>query len=66
MPKSNKKEPGSQASRPSTAGTEAKSLQQLTHGDIACRAYELYLHRAGAPGYELEDWLQAEKDLGNR
>lgn len=29
----------------------------------AKRAYELYLERGAAPGYELEDWLQAEAEL---
>lgn len=27
------------------------------------RAYELYLARGREPGHELEDWLQAEKEL---
>ena len=31
--------------------------------DIRNRAYGIYLHRAGQPGYELEDWLQAEREL---
>ena len=29
----------------------------------AKRAYELYLERGSAPGYELEDWLQAEAEM---
>jgi hypothetical protein len=31
--------------------------------DIAKRAYELYLQRGSLPGYELDDWLQAEAEL---
>lgn len=27
------------------------------------RAYEIYQRRGGAPGHELEDWLQAEQEL---
>jgi len=27
------------------------------------RAYELYLARGAQPGRELEDWLQAEREL---
>jgi hypothetical protein len=27
------------------------------------RAYEIYLERNGASGSEIEDWLQAEKEL---
>lgn len=34
---------------------------------IALRAYELYLERGGTDGHEVEDWLQAERDiLSNR
>jgi NADPH:quinone reductase-like Zn-dependent oxidoreductase len=31
--------------------------------DISTRAYELYLARGPQPGGELEDWLQAEREL---
>ena len=34
-----------------------------TPEDIAIRAYQLYLERGGAPGNELEDWIQAEIQL---
>ncbi len=27
------------------------------------RAYEIYLARGGAPGHDMEDWLQAEREL---
>jgi Protein of unknown function (DUF2934) len=27
------------------------------------RAYEIYLERGGQPGHELDDWLQAEREL---
>jgi hypothetical protein len=30
---------------------------------IAKRAYELYLQRGSVPGFELDDWLQAEAEL---
>jgi hypothetical protein len=32
-------------------------------GEVARRAYELYLARGGAPGHEQEDWFRAEKEL---
>jgi DUF2934 family protein len=28
------------------------------------RAYEIYLERGEQPGRELDDWLQAERELG--
>jgi hypothetical protein len=31
--------------------------------EIAKRAYELYLQRGSLPGYEVDDWLQAEAEL---
>lgn len=30
---------------------------------IARRAYELYLKRGGLNGHEVEDWLQAEREI---
>ena len=32
-------------------------------GKVRVRAYELFLTRGAAPGLELEDWLQAERQL---
>jgi hypothetical protein len=34
-----------------------------TAEQIAARAYELYLARAGGPGDDRSDWLQAEAEL---
>jgi Protein of unknown function (DUF2934) len=34
-----------------------------THEEIALRAYHIYLQRGCAPGNELEDWMQAERQL---
>lgn len=30
---------------------------------IRCRAYEIYLERGGQDGGDLDDWLQAEREL---
>jgi hypothetical protein len=35
----------------------------LTDRDIARRAYELYERRGRKHEYDLDDWLQAERDL---
>ena len=35
----------------------------VTDADVARRAYDLYLARGGEPGHDVEDWLQAERDL---
>jgi len=31
--------------------------------EIKLRAYEIYLERGEQPGRELDDWLQAEREL---
>jgi hypothetical protein len=31
--------------------------------EIRLRAYEIHLERGGLPGNELDDWLQAEREL---
>jgi hypothetical protein len=33
---------------------------------IARRAYELYVARGRAGGHELEDWIQAERELAGK
>jgi Protein of unknown function (DUF2934) len=49
---------------PSQPGAEDTSANHaLNHNEIRRRAYEIYLERGGLPGYELEDWLQAESEL---
>ena len=35
----------------------------MTGRDIARRAYELYEKRGREHGHDLDDWLQAERDL---
>jgi hypothetical protein len=37
--------------------------QARSHEQIRLRAYEIYLERGGFPGNELDDWLQAEREL---
>lgn len=42
-----------------------KQRQELEREWIARRAYEVYLARGGEHGHDLEDWLQAERELRN-
>jgi len=37
--------------------------QPPTPEQIQKRAYEIFEARGGAPGHDLEDWLQAEREL---
>jgi len=33
------------------------------HEQIEARAHEIYLTRGAEPGHELDDWLQAEREI---
>ena len=35
----------------------------ITDQDIAERAYAIYMARGGEDGHDVEDWLQAEREL---
>lgn len=34
--------------------------------DVERRAYEIYLQRGKLPGHEMDDWLQAEREVFER
>lgn len=44
----------------------ASAARKPTYEQIQLRAYEIFLGRSGAPGDQLQDWLQAERDLAPR
>ena len=46
---------------PAASNANAKELALFER--IAQRAYELYEQRGGQAGSELEDWLQAEREV---
>ena len=37
--------------------------REVTDEEIRQRAHEIYLDRGAAPGFALDDWLQAEREL---
>jgi hypothetical protein len=50
------------------SGTMARAgspltLRTITHEQIAKRAYEIYASRGYAPGDQMADWLEAERQL---
>jgi len=45
--------------------SKSSETATLESDAIAKRAYELYLQRGSVPGYELDDWLQAEAELSS-
>ena len=38
-------------------------LAQPTKAEVARRAHEIYMARGGSHGCDLDDWLQAEREL---
>ena len=49
------------ATQAEAAETSAADSPQLE--EIRIRAYEIYIERGGQPGHDLDDWLQAEREL---
>jgi hypothetical protein len=47
------------------ASDAAPAPAHLSQYEIALRAFELYCARGGQHGRDLEDWLQAERELLN-
>lgn len=39
------------------------TLAQPTKAEVARRAHEIYMARGGSHGCDLDDWLQAEREL---
>jgi hypothetical protein len=53
-----------------TAGTDSKTKthsgnHSVNQEAIAIRAHEIYRERGGTDGRDLDDWLQAERELSN-
>jgi Protein of unknown function (DUF2934) len=38
-------------------------MSGVTEGDIARRAFELYCDRGREDGHDIDDWLNAEREL---
>jgi hypothetical protein len=45
------------------AASASETLRTPTAEEIAIRAYEIYESRGGKDGADLDDWLQAEREL---
>ena len=57
-----------ESAEPLTASTKAETGEVSVGNvpgdeEIRVRAYEIYLERGQTPGLELDDWLQAEREL---
>jgi hypothetical protein len=52
-------------SRSSTPSVEGFRQSTPSREDVARRAYELFEARGAQPGWDLDDWLQAERELSS-
>ena len=56
-----------QSKQPSTevGREEGSEVNPAREQEIRRRAYEIYLEHGEEPGHDLEDWLQAERELAS-
>jgi hypothetical protein len=53
-----------QAKEASPAVSDSKTSEARPgREEIEVRAYQIYIQRGGTPGQDVEDWLQAEREL---
>jgi Protein of unknown function (DUF2934) len=55
--------PGAVASAADSAAKAPTQPVTVNVGDIARRAYDLYLARGCEAGHDVDDWMQAEREL---
>jgi Protein of unknown function (DUF2934) len=61
MPRSVKKSMKNVLAMPAPAATSQSTAP--SRDDVARRAFELYCERGYQDGYDVQDWLQAEREL---
>ncbi len=54
------------ASQPSAATETAASGVRVSLDDIRVRAFHMYQKRGGKHGYDIQDWLKAERQITQR
>jgi hypothetical protein len=61
-PRTNSSTGSSQSS--TEVGKDERAVENLAReSEIQRRAYQIYLERGEQPGLDLDDWLQAEREL---
>ena len=51
------------APKASPVGTRKNGEPSPTPAEIGLRAYEIFIERGSVHGHDLDDWLQAEREL---
>jgi hypothetical protein len=54
------------ASQPSAATESTASGIHVSLDDIRARAFHMYQKRGGQDGYDIQDWLNAERQITQR
>ena len=66
MPKSARQRTDNVLTMPSLESPIAMAIASgVTESDIARRAFELYCERGREDGHDVDDWLNAERELRN-
>lgn len=64
MPKSARRRTDNVLTMPAVESPTAVAIASgVTESDIARRAFELYCDRGGEDGHDVDDWLNAEREL---
>jgi hypothetical protein len=63
MAKKGKTDKGPSAAADRSSNVLIDGTSRIAMHDVARRAYELYLARDREDGHDLDDWLQAEREL---
>jgi hypothetical protein len=64
MPKAARRRSDNVLTMPSTEPPTAVPLaSEISQGDIARRAFELYCDRGRQDGHDVDDWLNAQREL---
>jgi hypothetical protein len=50
----------------SSAQVDDRPRRAASDSEVARRAYDIYLSRGGGDGRDLDDWLQAKRELSGR
>jgi DUF2934 family protein len=59
-------QPAPQQPGSTTRRSDSQIRNKITHEEIQRLAYHIYLSRGGQEGHDLEDWLQAERELKSK
>ena len=51
----------------SLVGSESRTAEvHPTYEEIELRAYQIHIERGGTHGHDVDDWLQAERELNQK